>query len=289
MSNDFEYKHRISRLSKYLALILRHKPEIVDTSLDESGWAKISLEEIAQRIARLDQFTWVTLHDIEEVVRIDPKGRYEITLELPRRIRATYGHSIATKGLLDSPDEAGDLPQIAYYGCSSTDLPTLLRMGITGSDRAFIHLSVNKNDALAIARKKVGRNDRSSIPRIISINVEAACRLNVKFKLLTPLVIISENIPPEFISEIPIPNFFTNNRRGRGQSLPPRESRYQSPSSRSEKRVGKTYKSQNYDHFTKKDNIQKNKSRKIANKGFESITDEDFDFDFDDLEDNDFA
>ena len=119
-------------------------------------------------------------------------------------MRATYGHSIPTINLLKTPSDPEDLPTIAFYGCSQSELSSVLQSGINTSDRQYIHLSVRKNDALAIARKKYSRS-----PRIVSINLEALAKSGVPCKSITPHVIIVESVPSEFISEIPVPERYT--------------------------------------------------------------------------------
>ena len=69
---DSNREHEIARLSKFLTLVLRHKPEIVGALLNESGWTNISIEEIAANIAKQEGFSWVTVEDIIKVVKSDP-------------------------------------------------------------------------------------------------------------------------------------------------------------------------------------------------------------------------
>ena len=91
-----------SRLSKFLTLVLRHKPELIGIKLDSSsGWTDINIDEIAQRIAEKEGYSWVTSENIHELVDLDAKGRYQIQNNF---IRATYGHSVDIN-LLDEPDE----------------------------------------------------------------------------------------------------------------------------------------------------------------------------------------
>ena len=63
-------------LSKFMSLILRHKPETVGITLDENGWVDIQrlLYGIKQHTGFKDCMKW----DIEEVVEKDSKTRYSI-------------------------------------------------------------------------------------------------------------------------------------------------------------------------------------------------------------------
>ena len=274
---DNRHKHEIARLSKFLTLILRHRPEIVDAILNEDGWTNISIEEIAAKIAKQEGFSWVTVEDIIDVVESDPKDRYQISNDANRRIRATYGHSALLSGILENPDKPANLPSIAFYGCSNNQLGSILRLGLTPTNRGLVHLSVEKNDALAIARK---RNPRFA--RIAQINVNAAAQSGIKFKLVTPRVVVCEEVPPQFLTGIPVP---------RKMNFPEQKHRTFRNSRQIGKRTQKEYPSHNYHDKDKKKEEppnQKQKPRSVSNyKSKRStprnseeieITDEDFDF-----------
>ena len=74
--------------SKFLSLILRHKPEAVGITLDEHGWANV--EELitgVQKTRPLDRKL------LEQIVATDEKQRYSFN-EDHTLIRANQGHSI---------------------------------------------------------------------------------------------------------------------------------------------------------------------------------------------------
>ena len=73
--------------SKFIALILRHKPETIGITLDEHGWANV--EELVAGIAKQQAFDRDML---EEIVRTDSKMRYSFN-EDHTLIRANQGHS----------------------------------------------------------------------------------------------------------------------------------------------------------------------------------------------------
>ncbi|WP_287386743.1 RNA 2'-phosphotransferase, partial [Lachnospira sp.] len=54
--------------SKFMSLILRHKPETIGISLDEHGWANV--DELIAGIAKTHEFSRDIL---EEIVRTDNK------------------------------------------------------------------------------------------------------------------------------------------------------------------------------------------------------------------------
>ena len=57
--------------SKFLSLILRHKPQTIGISLDEHGWANV--EELIAGVSNTREFN---MEILEEIVRMDKKQRY---------------------------------------------------------------------------------------------------------------------------------------------------------------------------------------------------------------------
>ena len=61
----------LQNTSKYISLILRHKPEVIGIALDEHGWA--SVDELIAGVAKTHS---LTMELLEEIVRTDEKQRY---------------------------------------------------------------------------------------------------------------------------------------------------------------------------------------------------------------------
>jgi len=80
---------RLVKLSKFLALILRHQPERFALELDGEGWA--SLPEVMEILRGLPNFRWATRADVMTVVEEgagDTKHRFQVK---GNRIRAGSG------------------------------------------------------------------------------------------------------------------------------------------------------------------------------------------------------
>ena len=65
----------IEKLSKFISLILRHKPEEIGISIDESGWAKV--EDLINGINKSGRN--IDMNILEEIVRTDNKQRYSFS------------------------------------------------------------------------------------------------------------------------------------------------------------------------------------------------------------------
>ena len=78
----------LTRISKYISLILRHKPEVIGIQLDAHGWADVNA-----LLAGISKKYFIDRDILEEIVRSDSKQRY-IFNEDRTRIRASQGHSV---------------------------------------------------------------------------------------------------------------------------------------------------------------------------------------------------
>lgn len=199
MSEDEEERKR-SSLSKFLSLLLRHNPGLLELQIDNEGWLSCKVDNLAEKIKNSkDRLDWVTVDEIRHVVETDPKGRYEINDQ--GMIRATYGHSIRLHPL-DFPDEADSLPEYVYYAGSNFELDTMFRLGLIPRerrDRQYLHLSVEMKDAYSVAK------NYTRYPRLIRIKTHDACESGIKFKQVSKFIVISEEVPPEFLEEIDLP------------------------------------------------------------------------------------
>lgn len=79
----------LENISKYMCLILRHKPEAIGITLDEHGWANVV--ELIDGIRKDNP--GFDLDHLYEIVETDSKGRYSFN-EDKTLIRCNQGHSI---------------------------------------------------------------------------------------------------------------------------------------------------------------------------------------------------
>ena len=113
------HPERRIRLSKFLTLILRHRPEQVGLVLDARG--RVSLTTLVEA---LRAHGWDDLRggEVEEVVRLEAR-RFEIDAGL---IRARYGHSLT----LEQPGPAVRPPEWLYYAVPAANLERVRGEGL---------------------------------------------------------------------------------------------------------------------------------------------------------------
>ena len=95
--------------SKFISLILRHKPETIGINLDEHGWADVS-----ELIAGVSKTHALNMEALERIVDEDEKQRYSFN-EDKTLIRANQGHSIP----VDVELEQVEPPETLYHGTAT--------------------------------------------------------------------------------------------------------------------------------------------------------------------------
>jgi len=175
---------RTDRLSRFLALVLRHKPESIGITLDASGFTEI--EALAKAIAGQPGWSGVTDAAIHAVAQQDPR-RYEIA---GTRIRARYGHSIP----IETPGTPILPPEWLYHGTTPDALAAIGRDGLTPQGRQFVHLSVTRQDALAVGKR------HSPDAVVVTVLARQAHEAGVQFYSASPAIYLAKEIPPEFLS-----------------------------------------------------------------------------------------
>lgn len=133
----------LTRTSRYISLILRHKPEAIGITLDEHGWA-----DVDELIAGVSRTHPLTMKLLEEIVRTDEKQRYSFN-EDKTLIRANQGHSIPVDVELPELEP----PAILYHGTGQKYVPSIDRQGLLPKSRLYVHLSADEDTAVKVGRR----------------------------------------------------------------------------------------------------------------------------------------
>jgi len=174
------------RLSKLLSLILRHKPEIVNSSIDREGFLSCSVDELVGRIKSLKGFSWVKTEHVYAIAESDEKGRFEIR---NGRIRALYGHSIPVQ----MKYKRDEVPDVLYHGTGRSAVDLILKEGLKPMKRNMVHLTSSIRDAYIVGLRK------DSKPVILVIDAKRAVSEGVDIRRACRNVYVSSYIPPRFI------------------------------------------------------------------------------------------
>ncbi len=156
-------------ISKYISLILRHKPEEIGITLDEHGWANVS--ELIEGISKSHEFN---MDMLEDIVATDNKQRYSFN-EDHTLIRANQGHSIP----VDVELEEVIPPEILYHGTGEKYVASIDQQGLIPKSRLYVHLSGDKETAVKVGQRhgkpviyivKSGEMNRDGIAFYRSVN-----------------------------------------------------------------------------------------------------------------------
>jgi putative RNA 2'-phosphotransferase len=133
------------RISKFLSLILRHKPEELGLELDAAGWVPVNdlLEAAAFRGVKFSR------EQLDEVVRTNDKKRFAFSAD-GRMIRANQGHSVE----IDLGYEPVAPPPVLYHGTVERFLPSIREQGLIKGNRHHVHLSPDAETAVAVGKRR---------------------------------------------------------------------------------------------------------------------------------------
>jgi len=168
----------VVKKSKFLSLILRHKPEEIDIFLDEQGWATV---------VDLCRFAGFTKEGLEEVVATNNKKRFEYN-ENKTKIRACQGHSIPIDLNLDPVTP----PPFLYHGTATRFLDSIKKEGLKAGSRMYVHLS-NDNETAEVVGARHGR------PFVIVVDSFAMHKDGYKFYLSTNKVWLTKEVPAKYL------------------------------------------------------------------------------------------
>ncbi len=175
----------LKETSKYMSLILRHKPEIIGISLDEHGWANV--DELIAGIAKTQKFDMGIL---EEIVRTDEKQRYSFN-EDKTKIRANQGHSVQ----VDVELEETEPPEELWHGTGEKFVSAIDEQGLIPKSRLYVHLSKDEETA-----KKVG--SRHGRPVLYIVSSGRMYRDGYKFYLSENGVWLTKKVPVKYLKKI---------------------------------------------------------------------------------------
>ena len=178
---------KLKDTSKFISLILRHKPGTIGISLDEHGWADVQ-ELIAGINASGNHQLDMDL--LEEIVRTDEKQRYSFN-EDHTLIRANQGHSIP----VDVELEEMIPPAILYHGTGEKYVASIDREGLIPKSRLYVHLSSDEETA-----RKFG--SRHGKPVIYTVDCAAMTADGYQFFLSANHVWLTKAVPAGYLTKL---------------------------------------------------------------------------------------
>ena len=134
----------LTKVSKFISLILRHKPEEIGIQMDKRGW--VSVELLIEGVAK--KYPGFNMDILEEIVHTDEKQRYSFNDD-KSLIRANQGHSID----VDVGFDIVEPPNYLYHGTGTKYVKSIDEQGLIPKSRLFVHLSVDMDTAINVGKR----------------------------------------------------------------------------------------------------------------------------------------
>jgi putative RNA 2'-phosphotransferase len=173
------------RISKFLSLILRHKPEKIGLTLDEAGWTTVDDLLAASRAHGFS----ISLAELQTVVAENDKSRFSFSPDMSQ-IRANQGHSTAVNLGYEPVAPSEHL----FHGTAERFWPAIQREGLSKRSRQHVHLSLDTETA-----RRVGA--RHGRPLILRVDSGAMQRDGHLFYLSANGVWLTEAVPPQYLTQ----------------------------------------------------------------------------------------
>jgi putative RNA 2'-phosphotransferase len=172
------------RASKYLSLVLRHKPDLLQLKMDAEGW--VNVDELIKNFNRYNSWR-MKRDDLDKIVAENNKKRFAYSDD-GKRIRASQGHSIDID--LNLPES---IPlSILYHGTSTRFIDLIMKDGLNKMSRQHVHLSDNIRTAQSVG-------SRHGEPVILIVRAWMMHNDGFKFFKSENGVWLTDNVPRQYI------------------------------------------------------------------------------------------
>lgn len=188
MLNDIDENRReLTRISKYMSMLLRHHPEAIGLDMDEHGWVKVN--DLIEGIQENKSKTF-GMNELEEIVRTDEKQRYSFNAD-KTLIRANQGHSIQ----VDVELKKRTPPEILYHGTGEKYVASIDQQGLLSKARLYVHLSWDIETAI-----KVGKRHGKVV--IYKVDAKKMAEDGYDFYLSVNNVWLTYDVPVLYLSKV---------------------------------------------------------------------------------------
>jgi putative RNA 2'-phosphotransferase len=172
-----------TRISKFLSLVLRHRPETIGIQLDKNGWTDVNdlIKKANKYGVKFDRKL------LDHVVETNTKKRFAFD-ETFEKIRASQGHSIN----IDLGYKPQKPPEILYHGTAKASVQSIIETGLEKRDRQYVHLSADIKTAI-----KVGQ--RHGKPVVFKVFAEQMYNDNFEFFISENGVWLTDAVPKKYL------------------------------------------------------------------------------------------
>jgi len=172
--------------SRFLSLVLRHKPETIGIELDKNGWITVDI-----LLKRMNAFgKKIDFETLENMVATNNKKRFAFN-EDKSKIRANQGHSIK----IELGYKAQKPPKILFHGTAKHFVESIFKTGIEKRNRHHVHLSKDKETAVNVG-------SRHGKPVVFEVLTEEMHQKGSEFFISQNGVWLTKHVPSEYLRMI---------------------------------------------------------------------------------------
>ncbi len=178
-------KKEITHISKFLSLVLRHKPDTIGIQLDPAGWTdvEILIEKANRNGIKFDK------EILKHVVDTNSKKRFAFNNTFDK-IRASQGHSVE----IELGYKNQKPPEILYHGTGEKSVQAIFEKGLEKRNRQHVHLSRDIETAINVGQ-------RHGKPYVFKILAERMYIDDYKFYISENGVWLTDYVPPKYLRE----------------------------------------------------------------------------------------
>lgn len=175
----------LTNVSRFISLILRHKPETINIKLDKNGWANV--QELIQGIQK--QYSDFNFDTLKYIVDTDDKQRYSFSEDFSK-IRANQGHSIP----VDVELKECEPPEFLFHGTGVKYTSSIDQQGLISKSRLYVHLSEDITTAINVGQ-------RHGVPIVYMVDAKRMFKDGYKFYLSNNNVWLTKEVPIKYLSK----------------------------------------------------------------------------------------
>jgi len=173
----------LTKLSKFLSLVLRHKPETIDITLSDQGW--VDTNTLIEKMNACGK--QIDLETLTTVVNTNNKKRFAFN-EDKSQIRANQGHSLKVDlGYVEKSP-----PDILYHGTAHKNIESIFKTGLEKRNRHQVHLSKDRDTAFNVGQ-------RHGKPIILKVMAKEMHQNGFKFFESENKVWLTDSVPVKYL------------------------------------------------------------------------------------------
>jgi putative RNA 2'-phosphotransferase len=135
----------LTNISKFLSLVLRHKPEEIGIQMDDNGW--VSVDELIEKCNK--HAMPLDFELLEEIVIDSDKQRFTFNDDYTK-IRANQGHTVN----VDLELEPKEPLEFLYHGTVQKFIEAIKKDGLQKMQRLHVHLSKDTDTAIKVGSRR---------------------------------------------------------------------------------------------------------------------------------------